>query len=124
MHIEIQARGFTLTQAIRGYVERRLRFALSARYARIDRLRVRLSDINGPRGGRDKRCHLQVLLPGQTALVIEDTKANLYVAIDCAADRARRTLTRRLARQRDNDRALALDNRQLASNHDYFQDAS
>ena len=46
------------------------------------------------------------------------------MAIECAADRARRTLTRRLARQRDNDRALALDNRQLASNHDYFQDAS
>ena len=124
MQIEIQARGFTLTQALRGYVERRLRFALSARYALIERVRVRLSDINGPRGGRDKRCHVQVMLPGQTPVVIEDTETNLYVAIDRASDRTRRTLTRRLTRQRDKDRVVSLNDRRSAGDLDHLQGLS
>ena len=124
MQIEIQARGFTLTQALRGYVERRLRFALSARDTRIERVRVRLSDINGPRGGCDKRCQVQVMLPGQAAVVVEDTESNLYVAVDRASDRARRTLTRRLARQRDKDRVVSLSARQPAGDSENLQGLS
>jgi len=62
---------------------------------------VRLSDINGPRGGLDKRCGIEIRLKGASAVAIEDTEADLYVAIDRAAERAGRTLDRRLARQRD-----------------------
>ncbi|WP_455367128.1 HPF/RaiA family ribosome-associated protein [Kaarinaea lacus] len=101
MQIEIQARNFPLTHAIRGHVKRRLGFALSSRYDQIDRIQVRLSDINGPRGGKDKCCHIQVILPQLADVVIEDTESNLYVAIDRAADRASRTVARRLTRQRD-----------------------
>ena len=50
MHIEIQARDFTLTGALREYVERRLGFALSTRVHHIQRIVVRLSDANRPRG--------------------------------------------------------------------------
>ena len=65
----------------------------------IQRVTVRLSDINGPRGGEDKRCHIALRLKGLPRLVIEDTEADLYVAIDRAAERAGRTVQRRLARQ-------------------------
>ena len=101
MQIEIQARNFSLTPAMRGHVKRRLGFALSSRYEHIERILVRLSDINGPRGGNDKCCHIQVVLPQLADVVIEDTESNLYVAIDRAADRASRTVARRLTRQRD-----------------------
>jgi ribosomal subunit interface protein len=124
MQIEIQARGFTLTKAMRGYVENRLHFALSTRYANLKRARVRLSDINGPRGGSDKRCHIQLTLPRHTPVIIEDTESNLYVAIDRACDRARRTLARRLARQRDQDRLVSLSNRRLDGTSDYLQGLS
>ena len=60
---------------------------------------MRLSDINGPRGGADKRCHLQVVLKGLPDVVIEDTEADLYVAIDRATDRAGRTVVRKIDRQ-------------------------
>jgi len=40
--------------------------------------------------------------------VIEDTEADLYVAVDRATDRAGRTVGRRLARQRDRGRASGL----------------
>ena len=118
MQIEIQARDFSLTQALRGYVERRLGFALSARYGSIDRIRVRLSDMNGPRGGSDKCCHVNVVLPGQAAVVIEDTESNLYLAIDRAADRASRTVARRLGRQRDRNRTGSRSTRELPGDTD------
>ena len=56
---------------------------------RIQRVVMRLSDINGPRGGADKRCHLQVVLAGLPDVVVEDIEADLYVAID-RASRSRR----------------------------------
>lgn len=108
MQIDIQARNFSLTNALRGHVERRLGFALSTRDDHIQRVLVRLSDINGPRGGADKCCHIHVLLPHLPDVVIEDTEADLYAAIDRAADRAGRTVGRRLARHRDRDRSSGL----------------
>ncbi len=99
MQIDIQARNFSLTDALRGHAERRLRFALTCCDDHIQRIAVRLSDINGPHGGADKRCHLQVVLAGLPDVVIEDTEADLYIAIDRAADRAGRTVVRTLSRQ-------------------------
>ena len=69
---------------------------------------MRLSVINGPRGGEDKCCHVRVELAQLTDVVIEDTEVDMYAAIDRAADRAGRTVGRRLARQRDNSRSTGL----------------
>lgn len=105
MQIDIQARNFSLTDALRGHVERRIGSALCTRDEHIQRITVKLSDINGPRGGEDKCCRIQVVLPQLPDVVIEDTEEDMYNAIDRAADRAGRTVGRRLARQRDNDRS-------------------
>lgn len=104
MQIDIQARNFSLTDALRDHVMRRLYFTLSTRVDHIQRVRVRLSDTNGPRGGEDKRCQITVKLARLPDVVIEDTEVNLYAAIDRAAYRAGRTVGRRLSRQRDNIR--------------------
>ena len=53
MQLDIQARNFQLTKALRNYIKRRLGFALSSKNNHIQRVQVRLSDINGPRGGAD-----------------------------------------------------------------------
>jgi putative sigma-54 modulation protein len=99
MQIEIQARNFSMTHALRAHVERRLGFALSTCYRHVKRILVRLSDVNGPRGGNDKRCQLEVMLPGK-AVVVQDTEADLYLAINRAASRAGRTVMRQLRRKR------------------------
>jgi len=101
MQMDIQSQGFTLTDGIRDYVMKRLAYGLNHGDEAITRVIVRLSDINGPRGGDDKRCLIEVRLKATPAVVIEDTEADLYVAIDRAAERAGRTLARRLARQRE-----------------------
>ena len=99
MQIDIQTRDFSLTDALHSHAERRLRFALTCCDNHIQRVVMRLSDINGPRGGADKRCHLQVVLDSPPDVVIEDIETDLYVAIDRATDRAGRTLVRKIGRQ-------------------------
>jgi putative sigma-54 modulation protein len=115
MQIEIQAQNFSMTRAMRTHIERRLGFALGKCYRHVKRILVRLSDINGPRGGNDKRCHLVVTLPGQ-AVVVENTEADLYVAINHAASRAGRTVMRQLRRRRQINRASSPADRVLPEN--------
>jgi putative sigma-54 modulation protein len=98
MRIDIQANGFELTEALRQYAERHLHFALSWAGNDVRKIVVRLSDVNGPRGGKDKRCSIQIPMPRAQDVLIEDTESDMYVAIDRAVDRAERTLARKLER--------------------------
>jgi len=100
MKIAIEAHDFELTDGLRQHVEHRLAFALSQFHDRIRGVVVHLSDVNGPKGGIDKRCHLGVRLNGLSDIVVEETEADFHVAVNRAADRANRTLVRRLRRMR------------------------
>lgn len=100
MQIDIQSRDFSLTDSLRVYSEQRLYSALSCCSDHIQRVVMCLSDINDPRGGKDKCCHVQGVLAGLPDVVIEDVEADLYVAIDRATDRAGRTVLRKIERQK------------------------
>ena len=99
MNIHIETHHFSLTDGMRSHAERRVLFALASFDDHIQQVVMRLSDINGPRKGADKRCHLQILLNGLPNVVIEDIETNLYVAINRATDRAGLTVIRRINRQ-------------------------
>jgi len=99
MQIDIQTRGFSLTNALLGYSQRRVLGAMAYISGHVNRVVIRLSDINGPRGGADKCCHVQVALAGMPDVVVEDTEVDMYTAIDRAIDRARRTAVRKVDRQ-------------------------
>ena len=101
MKIDIQTHGFSLTDSIRDYTKLRLQFAVNRGDKRVIGVQVRLADINGPRGGIDKRCQIDLSLAGHNDIVIEDIETNLYVAIDRASDRCARTLARKLERARE-----------------------
>ena len=101
MQIVIQARGFDLTPGLREHIERRLRFALDRTSYHVRRVSVGLSDLNGPRGGEDKCCRVQVAMAGAADVVVQDIESDLYVAIDRAVDRMGRALDRHLARRHE-----------------------
>jgi putative sigma-54 modulation protein len=103
MQIEIQAQNFSLTRSLRTQIEQQLESALKTCYRHIKHIMVRLSDVNGPRGGNDKRCHLELFLPGQAVVVVK-TEADLYAAINRAASRASRNAMRLLRRRRSINR--------------------
>ena len=107
MKIGIQCRGFSLTSAIAGRVRKRLDFLLGRGINRLRRVDVTLSDLNGPRGGVDKRCLIKVSIDGLRPVVIEDIQSDLYVAIDRAVGRASRTVLRRMALDSSRRRAEA-----------------
>jgi len=103
MITDIQTHGFTLTDSIREYTVRRIHYGVSFAKSDILRVSVKLSDINGPRGGEDKRCQMIITMPHMPSVVIEDVESNLYVAIDRAVDRASRALTRQLDKKQKHD---------------------
>lgn len=101
MRMDIQCRGFPLGAALKDQVERRLQFELTRAANRIERVVVRLGDINGPRGGEDKFCRIKVVLTHAAPVMIEDSGSDLYAVIERAAERAGRSVARQLDRQRD-----------------------
>ena len=100
MRIAIHASGFDMTTALRQYTEQRLATALGWARLHMRKLAVSLSDINGPRGGIDKRCKIQVQLGNGREVIIEECEADLYAAIDRAAERADRAVVRQVERTR------------------------
>ena len=104
MRIDIQGQRFRLTAALLEHTERRLRFALTRTSDRIKRVVVRLGDANGPRGGVDKLCRIEVVLHDAPAVLIEDAGADLYAVIDRAAERAGRNVAKRIERLREDVR--------------------
>jgi putative sigma-54 modulation protein len=91
MRITVRATSAWLTEIAR----RRFDFALGRFRGRVHSVTVRVADINGPRGGVDKRCRVTVQLQSpKRAIVVEDLDPDAAVAIDRGADRAARTVAR------------------------------
>jgi hypothetical protein len=61
----------------------------------ISKATVSLSDINGPRGGVDKRCQVEVQVNRENKVVATSIARDWRGAIDLALGRAVRTLVRR-----------------------------
>ena len=95
MKIETRAQGFRTTTALSANVEREVRKSLSVVRRRPEAVLASLSDVNGPRGGDDKRCQLRGRLPRAGEVVASAAHADMYQAIAQAADRFRRALVRR-----------------------------
>lgn len=97
MQIDIQTRDITLTEELRAHVERRLQFALSRFQDQVLLITVCLSGVSGG-SGEDRHCYLQIRAEGCPDVSIEDTEADLYIAINRAVERAGRMLERQWQR--------------------------
>src|SRR5512145_1307264 len=78
----------------------RVRFSMRRLAWWVPRAKLMLSDINGPRGGVDKRCQLELRTDGDRTVVITAIARDWRSAIDSALARAVRALVRSLARGR------------------------
>jgi putative sigma-54 modulation protein len=94
MRIQVRA-GIGAGRALHDAAQRRLRFALGRFERRIDGVRVRFHDVNGPRGGVDQECQVAVRLARPADLVvIEDRDSDPHAALARAVDRAARAVGR------------------------------
>ena len=78
-----------------------MRFALGRFGDRVRTVRVSLMDQNGPRGGLDKRCRIEVDGGREPEVVTEETHADLHAAINRATERTGRSFARALERVKE-----------------------
>ncbi|WP_005034523.1 HPF/RaiA family ribosome-associated protein [Holophaga foetida] len=100
MRIEIKAMGFKLTEALKTFIFEHLYQMLARRADAVRSVIVRLSDLNGPRGGEDKLCRIQVDLMGRQLQFAEAVRSDAYAAITEASRRAGRNVNRTLDHHR------------------------
>lgn len=98
MRLVIHGQRVALGPRLREYVEQRVSAALARLAPRVREVTIRLSDLNGPRGGIDKRCRIAVGLVPRGTVQIEQTESNLGAAIANAAERASHAVRRHLER--------------------------
>ena len=81
------------------YIRRKLGSKLGKYATSIERISVRLADVNGPRGGVDQRCRIKVVLSALPSVVVERRHADVDAAIDTAL-RATSEAVRRIVGKR------------------------
>ncbi len=106
MKIDIQAQNFSLTPAIKKHINRHCGTMIHHFSNRIINVHVHLSDINGIKGGKDKRCLVHIELHKLPTIIIENTENDLYDAINKASHRAQRAVRKALERKQTRSRHI------------------
>ena len=89
---------------LRDLTERRVRFVLRRLGWLVPRAEVQMSDLNGPRGGIDKRCQVELRTDGAGSVVVASVARDWRTALDNALARAARFLMRLRHRGSDSRR--------------------
>ena len=100
MKIQLRYQGFPTSAGLTEYTTRKIHRHLSRFGPRIHRVEGRLCDINGPRGGRDKRCRFAATGPGIGTVRVEELHQDFYAAVDQALGRLAQTVGRSIERAR------------------------
>ncbi|MBX3205385.1 MAG: HPF/RaiA family ribosome-associated protein [Labilithrix sp.] len=105
MNIEIRATNVEVTVALEQHITTKFRGAIGAQRDHLDRVLVRICDVNGPKGGRDIHCHVVARLRGRT-LVVHDLAEDAYAATTHAAARLSELMVSVIERHRPSRASL------------------
>ena len=96
----IRVFGVELDPDHRAYIRRKLGMKLGKFASSIERVSVRMEDVNGPRGGVDHECRIKVVLSDLPSVVFVQRDASLAAAIDRALAGSERAVRRAVRRRR------------------------
>ena len=96
----IRVFGVKLDQNHRAYIRRRLGVKLGKHATSIERVSVRVEDVNGPRGGFGQVCRIKVVLSGLPSALFQTRAASLEAAVNSALTGVERAVRRSLQRRR------------------------
>jgi len=96
----IRVLGANLGKEKRTEIRQKLNRKLGKFANAIERVSVRVKDINGPRGGIDQVCRIKVVLSNHPSVVFEAQDASLDVVIGNALTGTERAVRRSLQRRR------------------------
>ena len=97
----------------------RVRFALRRLTSFVPRVKVQFFDVNGPRGGVDKRCQVELSSDSAGTVVISSLAHDWRTALERSLARATRVLTRSL--QRNHKPVRGRSERQAIENYSKFE---
>jgi putative sigma-54 modulation protein len=100
MEMVLRHKHVPVGQALRKYVAEHVNTAFGKFADRIQRVTIFLADMNGPRGGVDKRCNIAVQLAKGRTIRSGNTNTHLVAAVYFATDRAAHAVQRALERRR------------------------
>lgn len=96
MRVNLKVRNTDMASALRSYIEHRLEFELGRFSEEVGRVRVKVSGLNGPRGGTKRSFRISADFKPFGRLAVHETDVDLYAAIDRATGRIGRLLRQRL----------------------------
>ena len=95
-----------LTREDRAYIRHRIDAKISKLESSVERVSVRLEDVNGPRGGVDKVCRAKVTVKGVPVVVVERRHQSARAAVDGTMDATERAVRKILGRRRNAPRRI------------------
>lgn len=114
MRVDIRSHNIDHQRAVCAHAADRLDQAVRRFENRLLTAQVHISDLNGPRGGIDKRCLIQ--LQGRALhLIVEGTGGDAYAAVDNAIERLGRSVRRAMDKGRTHDSGTRRVAERLAS---------
>jgi hypothetical protein len=105
-HYSLRARGVLLTKKHRLAVRRILTSTLGRFERRVRKLHVWIEDVNGPRGGVDIRCRIDIEFRPRGTISVSALAIDEFSAAAKAAARARELVDRRIKKVRTQRRQL------------------
>ena len=101
MKVQVRFHGMQLSDALESEATRRAHAHLSRFGREVISLVVRLSDLNGPRGGVDKRCRMMARGPRIGTVTVSETHADPYAAVDLTLETLSTAIGRSIERARE-----------------------
>lgn len=101
MKLDVHCQGLPDEQELRTLAERRLTFAVGRFGDQIQRIALKLSDENGPRGGEhDKHCRVHLTLRPRGQILLEGHGNDARALLDRVCNRMSHAVRRELERRR------------------------
>ncbi len=94
MKIDIQAKQLKLGQTFKHNVKVKIRRLFQHNMDQINRIDITVADVNGPKGGPDKECKVNVSVGGGPNILVSTREASAYKAVTQAIKKASQTLRR------------------------------
>jgi ribosome-associated translation inhibitor RaiA len=107
MRVHVRCTGIEPAARSVEHTKRRIHQHLSRFGHRLYAVEASVADVNGPRGGRDKRCRVIARGTGLGTLRVEELHEDLHICVERALERLEEAVGRSIARVREHRGALA-----------------
>ena len=102
MELSVTGLNIDLTNESRTDIKQKTRQMFTKVCDSVQRIKVVINDINGPKGGKDMNCRVIIHAKGMPDIIVSDNQTTVLAAVNIALSRAKTTLLRKVKRKQQN----------------------